>query len=53
MKKNIDLTENLLRQFDKELNAILKYDLKQFNNNNGKFIRNNSGKNQDNDLLVA
>jgi len=53
MKKNIDLTENLLNQFDKELRAILKYDLKQFKAGDGKFLRNNPGKNRDNDLLVA
>jgi hypothetical protein len=53
MKKNIDLTENLLKQIDKELRAILKYDLRQFKAGNGKFLSNNPGLNQDKDLLVA
>jgi len=53
MKGNYHLNENLLKQFDKELRAILMYDLKQFKSNSGKFLGNNSGNNQDKDLLVA
>lgn len=53
MKRSRHLTENLVKQFDKELRAILMYDLKQFKSNKGKFLGNNSGNNQDKDLLVA
>ena len=53
MKRTQTLTENLLTQFDKELRAIIMYDLKQFKSDKGKFLGNNSGKNQDKDLLVA
>ncbi|MFD2164041.1 hypothetical protein ACFSJU_16655 [Paradesertivirga mongoliensis] len=53
MKRTQNLTEDLLKQFDKELRAIIMYDLKQFKLNNGKFLGNNAGKNQDKDLLVA
>jgi hypothetical protein len=53
MKRTHNLTENLLKQFDKELRAIVMYDLKQFKSNRGKLFGNNSGNNQDKDLLVA
>lgn len=53
MKRTQNLTDNLLKQFDKELRAIIMYDLKQFKSLNGKFLGNKPGKNQDNDLLVA
>jgi hypothetical protein len=53
MKRTENLTNNLLTQFDKELRAILMYDLKQFKANKGKFLGNNQGINQDKDLLVA
>ena len=53
MKKTQNLTDNLLKQFDKELRAIIMYDLKQFNLQNGKFLSNKPGKNQDKYLLVA
>jgi hypothetical protein len=53
MIRSRQLTENLVKQFDKELRAILMYDLKQFKSNSGKFLGNNSGNNQDKDLLVA
>jgi hypothetical protein len=53
MKRTENLTENLLTQFDKELKAILTFELKQFKANKGKFLRNNPGNNQDKDLLVA
>ena len=53
MKRTQHLTDNLLTQFDKELRAIIMFDLKQFKANKGKFLRNNPGKNQDDDLLVA
>ena len=53
MKRTQNLTDNLLTQFDKELRAIIMYDLKQFKSNKGKFLSNNAGKNRDNDLLVA
>lgn len=53
MKRTENLTTNLSIQFDKELQAIIRYDLKQFKANNGKFLGNNQGTNQDKDLLVA
>ena len=53
MKKTQNLTDNLLKQFDKELRAIIMYDLKQFKLQSGKFLSNKPGKNQDKDLLVA
>lgn len=53
MKRTENMTHNLLTQFDKELRAIIMYDLKQFKTNKGKFLSNNSGKKQNNDLLVA
>ena len=53
MKRTENLTANLLAQFDKELKAIIMYDLKQFKSKQGKFLSNNAGKNQDKDLLVA
>lgn len=53
MKRNQNTTENLLKQFDKELRAILLYDLKQFKSDNGKFLNNKTGKGQDKALLVA
>lgn len=53
MKRTENLTTDLTKQFDKELRAILMYDLKQFKAAKGKFLDNNQGKNQDKDLLVA
>jgi|GEM_PF-1090176 len=53
MKRNQRTTENLLTQFDKELRALILYDLKQFKSHNGKFLSNKPGKNQDKALLVA
>ena len=53
MKRTENLTNNLVKQFDKELRAVLMYDLKLFKNNNGKFLGNKQGKHQDKDLLVA
>lgn len=53
MKRTENLTTDLIKQFDKELRAILMYDLKQFKASQGKFLGNNQGKNQDKDLLVA
>lgn len=53
MKRNENTTENLLKQYDKELKAILAYDLKQFKSANGKFLSTKPGRNQDNALLVA
>ena len=53
MKRMENLNENLLSQFDKELKAIIMFDLKKFKANKGKFLSNNPGKNQDNNLLVA
>ena len=53
MKRTENLTDNLLKQFDKELRAIIMYDLKKFKANQGQFLGNNQGTNQDKDLLVA
>ncbi|MEJ6981306.1 hypothetical protein WG906_12640 [Pedobacter sp. P351] len=53
MKRTKNSTGNLLNQFDKELRAIILYDLKLFKSNNGRFLRNNPGKRQEIDLQVA
>jgi len=53
MKRTENLTNNLLIQFERELRAILMFDLRQFRANKGKFLGNNQGNNQDKDLLVA
>jgi hypothetical protein len=53
MKKNVNSTDNLLAQFDKELQALLTYDLKQFKANQGKFLRNNPGNTRDRNQMVA
>lgn len=53
MKRTHNLTENLLKQFDKELRAIVMYDLKQFKLSKANIFGSNSGNNQDKDLLVA
>ncbi|MGX5689049.1 hypothetical protein BDE36_1747 [Arcticibacter tournemirensis] len=48
-----NINQNVLKQFDKELKAILSNDLKRFRQERGKFLREKPGKSQDNDLLVA
>lgn len=46
MKQTHNTTANLLNQFDKELRAILNYDLKVFLAGKGKFLKNNPGRNR-------
>lgn len=53
MKRTKNTTENLSKQFDKELKALLAYDLKQFKSANGKSISTKPGTSQDKALLVA
>jgi hypothetical protein len=53
MKTAQNTTDHLLNQFDKELLALLKHDLKKFKSEKGKFLPNKNDKSQGNDLLVA
>ena len=53
MKKTLNITDTLTKEFDKELREILLQDLKKFKAEKGQFLSNNQANTQDNDLLVA
>lgn len=53
MNTTLTITEQLTKNFDNELKALLLQDLEKFRAKQGAFNSNNQASIQDNDLLVA
>ena len=53
MKTQQNTIDELTKQFDKELRALLMHDLKQFKAQQGQFLRKSKANNENNDRLVA